>query len=596
MPRVPSVAEPEILLVAFSAELTEPDMARLRDAYGLALDRFVPGLSYVERVAAPQADGLRSDFLVTSAQPLAAERKLSPALDGADADALFSATVFRGADPAAVATAVTAAGGRDVRVLDDREIGGDARVQFALDDRKTPLWDAGLTGKDQVIAVLDEGPVDLRHCFFADDPNTPGQRKVLEHRGLTLAGGAAAPLDDHAIFVAGIAAGDQLGNSGKHPDRGGAWAAKLVLGTFADIHANGLLRELELSAKAGAVIHNNSWSDSTTPRGRYGQRQLDTDIFMRANEDHLVLGGTGNWPDPTSLPAPGTGVLGGPGIAKNALCVQAARAAPDQLSLGDGNPGPTPDGRRKPDLVAVGEMRSSQKNTPCGTVPLPCATSMAIPNAAAGAALVRQYFTEGWYPTGVRASQRAMAPTGALLKAVLLNATVEMTGPVGGTGYPNAYEGWGLIRLNRTLRFPGSSRSLVVWDVRHASGIAHGETGAHSLKVGARGEQLKITMVFSDQPPTDLASGTPVVNNLDLTVTAPDGSVYAGNNLTPKGISISGGAFADDVNTVEMVIVDNPPLGTWTIRVHASVHTFDRQGYAIVASGGSLAPLVKAKP
>ena len=97
-------------------------------------------------------------------------------------------------------------------------------------------------------------------------------------------------------------------------------------------------------------------------------------------------------------------------------------------------------------------------NTTCDTgAPGACATSWATPNAAAAAVLVRQYFIEGWYPSGEKEARNAFTPTGALLKAVLLNSTVDMTG--GSPGTPHATEGWGLIRLDRTLVFCGDRAS-----------------------------------------------------------------------------------------------------------------------------------------
>ena len=52
-------------------------------------------------------------------------------------------------------------------------------------------------------------------------------------------------------------------------------------------------------------------------------------------------------------------------------------------------------------------------------------TSMATPIAAGNAALVQQYFQEGWYPTGVKTPTNSMQPSGALIKAVLLGETLQ---------------------------------------------------------------------------------------------------------------------------------------------------------------------------
>ena len=51
---------------------------------------------------------------------------------------------------------------------------------------------------------------------------------------------------------------------------------------------------------------------------------------------------------------------------------------------------------------------------------------MATPIAAGSAALVQQYFQEGWYPTGVATTANKIQPSGALIKAVLLGELVPL--------------------------------------------------------------------------------------------------------------------------------------------------------------------------
>lgn len=623
-------ASGELTIVQFVAELGGPDRERLCAAYDLQLDDFLPDLGYLERLPPATIVDLRNDFLVSAITPHGPQHKIADAVS-AGQPGPYSATLAEDADPAAVSAAITALGGHDVAVADDREIDGGLVVSFDLDPTLAaraadiadvvwldvvgeivttnvgaagtiqggspttfPLWSQGLHGEGQVIGVIDNGPPNLNHCFFADAANPtpgPGHRKVLAVRDR---GGVVDPAQNgHASFVAGIAAGDELGNSGSNPRRGGAWAARLVCGNHNDIGTtNSMLSELVRAKAAGATIHNNSWFNATVSAGTratYSQMARDVDLYSFLNEDHLVLGSTGNTVDNKQ---------GAPGIAKNALCVGAAQAHPNTTNLGSGTPGPTADGRRKPDLMTVGcGIESAIDGTPCDAgpfrLPNPCATSWAVPHAAAAAALVRQYFMEGFYPSGTKDSGPPVTPTGALLRAVLINATVDMTGIA---DYPSSTEGWGLLKLDRTLPLgtgSGSQPHLRAWDVPHEVGPSFVDIRRHDFDVAAGASQLKATLVWTDPAPRGALGRNPTINHLDLIVTAPDGTRFAGNDFTAGVSTRNGNAGNDLVNTVQMVVVENPAAGKWALEVSAVVRagvfvgvgrSQPRQGYALVVS------------
>ena len=357
------------------------------------------------------------------------------------------------------------------------------------------------------------------------------------------------------------------------------------------VTAGALPATLNNNAALGARIHTNSWHDDTndpsTPGGAtiYDQVSADVDTFIWNNQDNLVFGSMGNNGEEQ----------GPPGTAKNAVGVNASRRDPNEGTVGDGNPGPTADGRRKPDVVTPGcAITSAIVSTACGIQTWPgspnvCATSWATPAAAATTALIRQYYTEGWYPSGTARPANAMTPTGALLKATLLNATVDMAGEA---GYPSVTEGWGMARLNNTLFFPGSPRRLRAWDVRNADGLATGEFQAFTIEVAASTEPLKVTLAWSDAPGT-AGAANPVVNNLDLTVIAPDSTTFRGN-LFAAGQSTPGGV-ADALNNVEQVLVNAPALGSWTIRVGGTAVNVGApgQGFAVVATARVSAPAIQ---
>jgi subtilisin-like proprotein convertase family protein len=75
------------------------------------------------------------------------------------------------------------------------------------------------------------------------------------------------------------------------------------------------------------------------------------------------------------------------------------------------------------------------------------------------------------------------------------------------------------------------------------------------------------------------------VNNLDLEVTSPSGTIYRGNVFdTTAGFSLAGGAF-DTINNVESVRLSAPQVGTWSVRIRGTAVNQGRQGFALVATG-----------
>jgi hypothetical protein len=607
--------------VQFAKPLTRAERTRVQTQYRLRLTEYTPNLAFLEKLDPEQLEAVSDDPLFRASILYQPAFKLSPMIGKlsfrteerkAVKGLLLRAVLFPDADPAAVAEAIKGSGGSKIVVQDDREIGGVAQVQFGLpspdslprvarledvrwieevgeivDDNVNAagtiqsgsagtetVWDQGIHGEGQIIAILDGGPLNINHCFFEDPVNnTPGpaHRKVA-----AIHNASALPPGGHATFVAGCAAGDDHNNPGAANRRGGAWASRLVSSNRHD--PTTLFAKLTAAAASGATIHSNSWHEVTAGTGnpaRYSQNAADVDSFTWNGEDHLVLGSAGNVGEEQ----------GPPGTAKNAICVGASQADPNEMNFGDGNAGPTADGRRKPDLMAVGcGIESADVDTACGTRQrAACATSYATPHAAAAAALVRQYYSEGWYPTGVIRPGTAFVPSGALIKATLLNSTIDMSGVV---GYPSAHEGWGLVRLSNVLFFPGSARKLHVWDVRNADGLATGESRTHSVDVGGNTQPLRVTLVWTE-PPGAAGSANPVINDLDLVVTSPSGAqVYIGNDFVGGVSAPNSGAAPDHTNNVEMVLVNNPAPGLWTITVSGTAVNVGNpgQGYALVVT------------
>ncbi|TVQ64004.1 MAG: hypothetical protein EA379_02935 [Phycisphaerales bacterium] len=423
------------------------------------------------------------------------------------------------------------------------------------------LHDKGLRGEGQIVGVLDS-KLNANHCAFVDtmNPIGPNHRKILAYN--TSQGSSG-----HGSHVSGTVAGDDGGTGN---NRGVAYLARIVFNDIPSFNETAVVNVLQQHHNQGARVHTNSWgNDGTTA---YDSLARGFDVFSWNNEDSL-----------STLAVTNQSNLRNPENAKNLLACGATNPAPNQHNHCTGGVGPTIDGRRKPEVYAPGCSTQSANTSTCGTSSS-SGTSMATPAIAGVALLARQYYMEGFYPGGFFNPGDGFTPTGALLKATVVNSAQDMTGVA---GYPSNLEGWGRILADNTLHFQGDSRRLIVEDVRHSAGLTTGAVQELDFNVNGSGEQLRVTMAFMDAPGA-AGSSNPVVNNLDLEVVSPTGQVYRGNVFS-GGVSVTGGSF-DAINNVEQVHITNPNPGQWTARViGAAVNAVPSgepgQGYALVITG-----------
>ncbi len=431
---------------------------------------------------------------------------------------------------------------------------------------QTPLWNAGLHGEGQIAGLID-AEVWEASCFFHDTPPVgPTHRKIVAYRGTMGA-------HSHGTHTAGTFVGDQSPWGVADPVDGMAFAAKLSFSLYWDVDANPSLLYAYLRAahQDGARVHSNSWGDDWTTAYTTWCEQADR--FSRLNEDSLVVFAVTNYP-----------TLKTPENAKNVLAVGATYQAPSQAGKYSGGSGPTTDGRRKPEVFAPGaSIVSASSYLTCDGATMG-GTSMAAPAVSGMALLARHYYTAGFYPSGAATPADAFTPTGALLKATVINSAVDLTGVA---GYPSDAEGWGRLLMDNTLYFAGDARSLFITEVRNADGLSTGQFQTHHVNVTSAAEPLKITLVFTDLPAAVNAQ-YPVVNDLDLMVTGPltassGGSEYLGNYFI-GGQSVSG-VPRDALNNVEQIHRTTPETGLYTIEVRGTAVNQGTQGYALVASG-----------
>ncbi|HEV7240986.1 MAG TPA: S8 family serine peptidase [Thermoanaerobaculia bacterium] len=500
----------------------------------------------------------------------------------------------------------------------------------AAQPREYPLsatiWARDILGTGQIVAVADSG---LRHTseFYRNNNiaapwgnvahqfvAAPGvitvdntQRKVIAYNVLP---GAAdndhSQCSFHGTHVSGSVAGDDISNpstptsAAYNAADGMAPQTKLIfqdIGTISGVNCSlaGIpadYRDLFTQARnAGAHIHSNSWGSAIGPYGA-GEQQLDD--FAFTNEALLIDFSAGN-------DDPGMTMVGSPCLAKNTMCIGALTHGSAQS---DGvptwsNEGWTLDGRYKPDISAPGENIVSAGGLSDTATATLSGTSMATPTASGYAALARQYFTEGWYPTGLKVPANARTPSSSLLKAALISGTrpvpnhsAEFVGAP--CGNPCQDAGWGRITLDDSLYFSGDVLRLRAWDIATAAGAETSLIQEYEVENVAAGTRLNIILAWADAPGA-LGAATALTNDLNLEVVGPGGTIYHGNQWTGPGAngtkkaSTPGAAAWDTLNNVEGVQIAAPAAGNYRVRVHGfnvpGDGTQTRQGYAIAATG-----------
>lgn len=275
--------------------------------------------------------------------------------------------------------------------------------------------------------------------------------------------------------------------------------------------------------------------------------------------------------------------------------------------------GPTADFRFQPLVVATGaEILSAYSNggdptQQCDVIGM-SGTSMATPTLASNAAIVRQYYVEGYYPTGAAVPGDAIAsPSAALLKATIINSAQPMTGVVNPTGtldctnqpsnpcpLLSAYSrlqsrymyGFGRVQLDQTLYFPsGPGRRLFVLDESTLRTVSTSTFQSHCINADTSSE-VRITLVWTD-PPADDAALIRLVNNLDLVVVDNTGKAYVGNQFDPTSNDGVTMLLPDSSNNVEHVALTLASAGKITIQVIGKHVPVGPQNYALVVSGGN---------
>ncbi|HLF26854.1 MAG TPA: S8 family serine peptidase [Anaerolineae bacterium] len=403
----------------------------------------------------------------------------------------------------------------------------------------------------------------------------------------------------HSNSWGAAVAGDYNANSAETDDF--VWNHRDMIITFSagnegtDANANGVVDNDSIGSPATA---KNVLTIGASENDRQGNWQCDTSLTY-TSYDAYQTGQTCN-----SMGGNQAGFLGTWGQRYPAdfpaapLANDVTAGNPQQMASWSSR-GPTDDTRIKPDVVApgtwvlsgfsslyqegYGDPVNPQNNIyqwdgwgmpRNGQYKYMGGTSMSNPIAAGAATVVRDYYQKAY----------THAASAALVKATLINSAVDLLDENNDGAndndfpIPNVHEGWGRLNLanatDETAEF-----------VDNTSGLITSGTATFAYDVTPGGSPFKVSLVWSDFPSTESASVN-LVNDLDLTVTAPGGATVYRGNVFSGGWSATGGS-ADRRNNVENVYVQSAAAGTWTVEVRGFNVPNGPQPFALVVDGGT---------
>jgi len=314
----------------------------------------------------------------------------------------------------------------------------------------------------------------------------------------------------------------------------------------------------------------------------------------------------------TTSVAGGTGYFSITKQVKNAILVgnQSSLATAATVALAPGSSlGPAFDGRLKPDVLALGTGVVSTGTVGDGSCVatgnlsngyVSCnGTSMASPAIAGGVADLLELWQNS-YNAPIGATLDANPPLPALMRALVTGTTTDVVqanvrgvaspdldldsnntngndglGQVPATVGPDYATGWGTANINaaagiltdtRTVRGRTLSNRMI------QGTISQGGTREYDFVVNQMGP-VRVTLAWDDTEATTLnpATSPMLVNDLDLELTGPDGTIYYPWRLGHTITDPAGNALADasqtpgtDIRVALPITPVTSPLFTWT--------------------------------
>ena len=432
-----------------------------------------------------------------------------------------------------------------------------------------------LDGSGIKVGVWDGGSVRNTHQEFSTT-------RVVK-RNSTVA------VDDHATHVAGT-----IGASGFQASAKGM--APLVAidswdwnSDYSEMTSSGAASANADATKISLSNHSYGYNATTSDMGVYNSESAQTDSLAVSMSYYLICWAAGNEQDLLTAKG-GFQSITYNGLSKNILTVGAVN---DAVSGGVRSPsagtmstfsswGPCDDGRIKPDLVANGVSVNSPIDTTDSAYASYNGTSMATPSVTGSAALLAQIYAREFSGQRMRSS---------LMKALLIHTADDL-----GNAGPDYKFGWGLINVKAAADvILAHKASLAAPKLIENSVTSSVSSRTHTFQWDGV-TPIRATICWTDPAGTAQADNSRTASlrhNLDLTITAPDGSVlrpyvmpFVGN-WTDAAMNFVATTGKNNVDNVEQVYLATPTqTGTYTITVSRDgALTTSSQVYSLVVTG-----------
>jgi hypothetical protein len=351
------------------------------------------------------------------------------------------------------------------------------------------------------------------------------------------------PVADHGTHTAGILAGGGILNplyTGMAP------RAHLVVNDFSNILVNSPIYVIDYNMP----LTSNSYFNGAlgcSGDGDYNvlSNYIDSQMLGYTKLLHVFAAGNDGGYSCGAFPGSFATIKSGFQTGKNVLTVGAMYYLTNGIWSGSSR-GPVADGRLKPEIVTGGaSVTSTFSHNNYATI---SGTSMACPTAAGILTLLIERYRQlhsGGYPDG------------ALLKALVVNSADDLGNPG-----PDYTYGFGMINGRKAAEAMEQSHYFT-------GSASNGSSQTFMIpSLPAGNFQLKILLYWPDAPALPMAAST-LVNDLDLTVTEPGGTIHLPMVLDPSPANLNNNAIegADHLNNIEQVLISSPPSGDYILSV-----------------------------